>query len=111
MRISDIIVEETPVRDTVIDLLTVLNGEGVDSVAIDALQQEISNQGIDVDHNSLFDLLDTLPIVHNIKDDVVYFSSDSEKSRYNNTQANDIEKQEKKVANLAKKQVKKELDI
>ena len=110
MRMADIVKETVDPKSAVIDLLTVLSSEGIDSIDISALQDEMNKQNIDVDHNSLFDLLDNIAIVRNIKDDIVYFSSDSNKSNYSSTDA-DPEKQKKTVSKLARKQVKKELDI
>jgi hypothetical protein len=108
MRILDIIVEDNYARDAVIDLLTVLAGEDTDSVGLDVLQQELSANGIDVDHNSLFDLLDNLVIVRNIKDDVVYFNTDSEGSHHA-TMDVDPDKQDKQIDKMARKQVSKEI--
>lgn len=110
MRIADIITESVDPKSAVLDLLTVLSSEGIDSISISALQDEMNKQEIDVDHNSLFDLLDNVAIVRNIKDDIVYFSTDSDRSSYTNTEA-DPEKQQKTVSKLARKQVKKELDL
>ena len=109
MRIADILNELADPKSAVLDLLTVLASEGIDTINISALMDELNKQGIDVDHHSLFDLLDGMAIVRNIKDDIVYFSSDSERSTYSSTE--DPEKQQKTVSKLAKKQVKKELDI
>ena len=47
-------------------------------------------------------------IVDNIKDDVVYFNSNSEQSGYTNQV--DPEKQDKTIDRMARKQTKKELN-
>lgn len=99
MRYSDLI------RDKVIDLITMLDAEGINTVSIDVLSRELSKMGHDADTGTLKKLLDSLPIVDNIKDDVIYFfqgEDDSKKS--------DPEKQDNKIDKMARKQVKKELD-
>jgi hypothetical protein len=111
MRISDIINESVDdVYDSVLDLITVMAGEGLQSMAIDTIIMELANGGIDVDEASLFDLLSSIDIVDNIKDDVVYFNTDSEAFGNYSTQAPDPEKQNKTVDRMARKQVDKEIN-
>lgn len=108
MRIAEILSEDaTDIRGAVIDLLTIMAGEGLDSVGMDTIIKELSAQGMDVDSNSLFDLLNNLAIVRNIKDDVVFFNTDSDQSH--NSDLPDPEKQKNHVSSMAKKQVDKEL--
>lgn len=110
MRIVEIISESADASETrgaVIDLLTIMAGEGLDSTSLETLITELSTQGIDIDRNSLFDLLNNLAIVRNIKDDVVFFNTDSDQSH--NSDLPDPEKQQKHVSSMAKKQVDKEL--
>ena len=68
----------------------------------------MAKQGIDVDENSLFDVADNLAIVRNIKDDVIFFNTDSDASA-GDPECPDPEQQDKKIDKLARKQVKKEL--
>ena len=70
MRFSNLIAENSDLQDAVLDLLTVMAGEGINSIPIPVLVKELAKQGIDVDENSLFDVADN-PIVRNIKDDVI----------------------------------------
>ena len=107
MLIADIILENNTVQDATLDLLTAMAGEGLDSAPLSTLVDELSNQGIDIDATGLFDVLDNLAIVDNIKDDIVYFNTDSEASHYGIKP--DPEKQEKQVSKLARKQVDKEI--
>ena len=64
--------------------------------------------GIDADAESLFDEIQNLPIVNNIKDGIVYFNTASLGA--SNMNKVDPEKNKKKVKAMAKKQVDKELD-
>jgi aryl carrier-like protein len=109
MRFKDLVTENSELEDAVIDLLAVMAGEGVDSVPIASLVKELSNQGIDVDEDALFDVAQNLAIVRNIKDEVIFFNTDSDASRGDPSQP-DPEKQDKKIDGMARKQVKKELD-
>ena len=82
-------------------------GEGINSIP-PSLVKELAKQGIDVDENSLFDVADNLAIVRNIKDDVIFFNTDSDASA-GDPEQQDPEQQDKKIDKLARKQVKKEL--
>ena len=83
-------------------------GEGINSIPIPVLVKELAKQGIDVDENSLFDVADNLAIVRNIKDDVIFFNTDSDASA-GDPEQKDPEAQDKQIDKLARKQVKKEL--
>jgi hypothetical protein len=107
MRFADLIRENSTIHDSILDLLTAMSGEGLDSVPLSALVAELNNQGIDIDEPGLFDNLSNLAIVRNIKDGIVYFNSDSDQSHYSNLP--DPKKQEKQVSKLARKQVDKEI--
>jgi hypothetical protein len=114
MKIVDIIYnslheDQDQIKSAIIDILTVMTGEGVDSMSLDVIQRSLGSQGIDVDEHALFDICSNLAIVRNIKDGIVYFNSDSDQSQYQDTPA-DPQKQDKKIDTLARKQVKKELD-
>ena len=108
MRYSDLIVENTTVQDATLDLLTVMAGEGVSSIPLDTISQELQNQDIDVDSTALFDVLNNLAIVKNIKENVVFFNTDSDASR--GDAEPDPEKQDKTIDKLARKQTKKAMD-
>jgi hypothetical protein len=100
--------EISSVDSKVIDLLSILSSEGVESIPIDALVKELVSMGIDADDQSLFDELQNLPIVNNIKDGVVYFNTASMGA--SNLNKVDPEKGNKQVKAMAKKQVDKELN-
>ena len=70
MRYTDLF-EISVVDSKVIDLLSILSSEGVESIPLDALVSELVAMGVDVDDQSLFDELDNIPIVNNIKDEIV----------------------------------------
>lgn len=107
MFIADIIYENSTTEDIVLDLLTTMAGEGLDSAPLSMLVDALSKQGVDIDATALFDVLENLAIVDNIKDDVVYFNTDSKASHYGSKP--DPEKQDKQVSKLAKKQIDKEI--
>jgi len=106
MRYTDLF-EISVVDSKVIDLLSILSSEGVESIPLDALVGELVAMGVDVDDQSLFDELDNIPIVNNIKDGIVYFNTASMGA--SNLNKVDQEKNKKKVKAMAKKQVDKEL--
>lgn len=98
MRYSDL------VRHSVIDILSTLTAEGVYSVSFETLMKTLNNQDLDVDRATLFTLVDTLPIVNTVKDDVVHFNKAESPNDEN------PEKDANKVDKLARKQVNKELN-
>lgn len=106
MRFRDILAEDNLARDAVVDIIAMIAGEGADSISFEVVQQELSAQGIDVDRAALFDLATTLPVVNNIKDDVIYFNTDSDQSQYG---GEDPEKDDKVVDKMARQQVSKEI--
>jgi hypothetical protein len=98
MRYADLI------KAQIIDMLAILTGEGLDTVSIEALQKELSSQNIDVDSATLIDIVTNLPIVNNVENNVVHFN------RIEDPNAEvSPEQQDKKIDNLARKQVKKEI--
>ena len=106
MRYADLF-EISVVDSKVIDLLSILSSEGVESIPLDALVKELSAMGVDVDDESLFDEITNLKIVNNIKEGQVYFNTASLQA--SNLNKVDPEKNKKKVKAMAKKQVDKEL--
>ena len=66
MRYADLF-EITQVDSKIIDLLSILSSEGVESIPLDAIVTELLATGVDVDEQSLFDEMQDLPIVNNIK--------------------------------------------
>jgi hypothetical protein len=108
MRYADLVTEDLDIKDIVLDLLTAMAGEGVESMSLDSLVKELAAQGIDVDAHALFDLLGNLAIVQNVKDNVVYFNADSDQSHYQELKV-DPEKQDKTIDKLARKKIKKEI--
>jgi|TARA_B110000908_G_scaffold76823_1_gene92453 hypothetical protein len=107
MRYADLF-EITQVDSKIIDLLSILSSEGVESIPLDAIVTELLATGVDVDEQSLFDEMQDLPIVNNIKDGIVYFNTSSMDA--SNLNKVDPEKSKSKVKAMAKKQVKKGLD-
>ena len=107
MRYADLF-EISVVDSKVIDLLSILSSEGVNQIPLDALVKELTSMGVDVDDESLFDEITSLPIVNNIKDGTVYFNTASLQA--SNLNKIDPEKSKKKIKTMAKKQVDKELD-
>lgn len=108
MRFSDILVEFDNVQDSILDIISLMTGEDTHSLPLEAIQQELFSQGIEISDNSLFDVLTTLAIVDNIKDDIVYFNAHSNAhSVGNSTDAK--EPDEDHVSKMAKKQIDKDL--
>ena len=108
MRYAELFELNSEVDSKVIDLLSILSSEGVDSIPLESLVTELKAMGVDADMESLFDEISNLPIVNNIKDGMFYFNTSSlDASNLNKV---DPEKADKTVTNMAKKQVKKELN-
>ncbi len=97
MRYNDLI------RHTLIDLLSVMTAEGATSLSLNTIEQTLDAQNMHVDEQELRELLDSIPVVNTVKDDVVFFNNDGD------VDAPDPEKQDKTVAKLAKKKVDKEM--
>jgi len=97
MRYNDLI------RHTLIDMLSVLTAEEATSVSLETLEKTLDAQNMHVDEQELRELLDTIPIVNTVKDNVVFFNNDGD------VDAPDPEEQDKTVAKLAKKKVDKEM--
>ena len=109
MLISDVIFkEDDTTKQSVIDLLTVMAGEDIGTVSLETLLGELSKEGINMDKATLFDVLNGLAIVDNIKDDVVYFNTHSQAFKSFDMTA-DPEKADKKVDQMARKTVKREI--
>ena len=97
MRYNDLI------RHTLIDMLSVMTAEEATSISLDTLEKTLDAQNMHVDEQELRELLDSIPIVNTIKDNVVFFNIDGD------VDTPDPEKQDKTVAKLAKKKVDKEM--
>lgn len=106
MRFNDLF-EYSEVDSALIDLLTVLSAEGIDTISMKAVISELESQGYDVDEPSLFDEIQKLPMIHNIKDGVIRFHTSSKNANIQHIE--DPEKDEKVIDKMARKQVKKEL--
>jgi hypothetical protein len=106
MRFNDLF-EYSEVDSALIDLLTVLSAEGIDTISMKAVISELESQGHDVDEPSLFDEIQKLPMIHNIKDGVIRFHTSSKNANIQHIE--DPEKDEKVIDKMARKQVKKEL--
>jgi|TARA_B100001248_G_scaffold255383_1_gene235029 hypothetical protein len=110
MLISEVIFkEDDTTKQSIIDLLTVMSGEGIGTVSLETLLGELSKEGINLDKATLFDVLNNLAIVDNIKDDVVYFNTHS-KAFKSFDKTSDPEKADNKIDQMARKTVKRELD-
>ena len=72
-------------------------------MSLNTIEQTLDAQNMHVDEQELRELLDSIPVVNTVKDDVVFFNNDGD------VDAPDPEKQDKTVAKLAKKKVDKEM--
>ena len=91
------------IRHTLIDMLSVMTAEEATSISLDTLEKTLDAQNMHVDEQELRELLDSIPVVNTVKDDVVFFNKEGE------IDAPDPEQQDKTVAKLAKKKVDKEM--
>jgi hypothetical protein len=88
---------------TIIDMLAVMTAEGTTSISLETIQQTLASNNMDVDTQTLTQLLDNIPIVNTIKDNVVFFNKNDVPGEDN------PEKDDNKVSALAKKQIDKEM--
>jgi len=100
MRYSDLI------KDQVLDLVTMLDAEGLNTVSLDALIDELQKSGHDTDSSTLISLLDSLDIVDKVSNGIVHFHGGENDG---NNDEPDPEQQDNKIDKMARKQVKKEL--
>lgn len=111
MRFNEIICEDRndDIKQSVLDLISVSSAEGMNSLSIDTIIASLDDMGMNVDHEMLFHLLDTLPIVNNIKDDIAYFGHDTEtdSAPFKDQQANKIDKMARKQTGKGLKKSKK----
>ena len=105
MRFSEIVVEDTSdIKSIVIDIISVAAAEGMSSLSLDTLAKSLAEMGNEIDHSLLFDILDSIPIVDNIKDDVIFFGRDGKSSSEPSR-----EQQDNRIDKMARKQVKKDI--
>jgi len=97
MRYNDI------VKHTLIDLLSIMTAEGATSLSLDTIQQTLSANNMSIDNQELTELLDSIPVVNTVKDNVVFFNKNNAPGEQS------PEKQEKTVSKLARKQIDKEM--
>lgn len=107
MRISDIILESTEIKQAVIDLIAIMAAEDIHSIGIDVLQAELASSGYDIDEAALYDLLTTLVIVNKVEDGVAFFNTDSQ--AHDNNSADNKADDKDVVDKMARKQISKEL--
>ena len=105
MRFSEIVVEDTSdIKSIIIDIISVEAAEGMSSLSLDTLAKSLAEMGNEIDHSLLFDILDSIPIVDNIKDDVIFFGRDGKSSSEPSR-----EQQDNRIDKMARKQVKKDI--
>tara|TARA_R110000851_G_scaffold306787_1_gene465267 strand:+ start:24 stop:341 length:318 start_codon:yes stop_codon:yes gene_type:complete len=105
MRFSEIVVEDTSdIKSIIIDIISVAAAEGMSSLSLDTLAKSLAQMGNEIDHSLLFDILDSIPIVDNIKDDVIFFGRDGKSSSEPSR-----EQQDNRIDKMARKQVKKDI--
>ena len=105
MRFSEIVVEDTSdIKSIIIDIISVAAAEGMSSLSLDTLAKSLAEMGNEIDHSLLFDILDSISIVDNIKDDVIFFGRDGKSSSEPSR-----EQQDNRIDKMARKQVKKDI--
>jgi len=104
MRFSEIVEDTSDIKSVIIDIISVASAEGMSSLSIETIQKSLSNMGNDIDHSVLFDVLDSIPVVDNIKDDVIFFGRDD-----NSASEPSKDQQDNHVDKMARKQVKKDI--
>jgi len=99
---------EDELRSAIVNILTAINAEGIDTIDTDQLIIDLQAQGFSVDKNSIFKTLELLPIVANATSQTINIRSNDV------TRATDAEtkdKEGKKIDALAQKHAKKDLGL
>jgi hypothetical protein len=104
MRFSEIVEDTSDIKSVIIDIISIASAEGMSSLSIDTIQKSLSEMGNDIDNSVLFDVLDSIPVIDNIKDDVVFFGRDG---KYSSEPSKD--QQDNHIDKMARKQVKKDI--
>jgi hypothetical protein len=105
MRFSEIVEDTSDITSVIIDIISMAAAEGMSSLSIDTIQRSLSEMGNDIDNSMLFDVLDSIPVIDNIKDDVIFFGRDG------NTASDEPSKdqQDNRIDAMARKQVNKDI--
>ena len=104
MRFSEIVEDTSDITSIIIDIISMAAAEGMSSLSIDTIQRSLSEMGNDIDHSMLFDVLDSIPVIDNIKDDVIFFGRDDSTSSEPSK-----DQQDNRIDKMARKQVKKDI--
>ena len=99
---------EEDLRSAIVNILTAINAEGIDTIDTDQLIIDLQAQGFSVDKNSIFKTLELLPIVANATSQTINIRSNDD------TRASDAEtksKEASKIDKLAQKHAKKDLGL
>lgn len=93
-------------EDSIVTLLLTVNSEGLDTVDTDQLILDLQQQGFSINKNSLFTILNQLPIVASANDDTISIrpSGDRPSDQPQGSQSSQVTKQ-------AQKQAKKDLGL
>tara|TARA_B100001093_G_C26555133_1_gene896196 strand:- start:239 stop:568 length:330 start_codon:yes stop_codon:yes gene_type:complete len=99
---------EDELRSAIVNILTAINAEGIDTIDTDQLIIDLQAQGFSVDKNSIFKTLELLPIVANATSQTINIRS-NDVTRASDAQTKD--KEGKKIDALAQKHAKKDLGL
>lgn len=93
-------------EDTIVNLLTAISAEGLDTIDTEQLILDLQQQGFSINKNSLFSILNDLPIIVSANDDTISIRPSGERpsSQPNGSQSSHVKKQ-------AQKQAKKDLGL
>jgi len=99
---------EEELRSAIVNILTAINAEGIDTIDTDQLIIDLQAQGFSVDKNSIFKTLELLPIVANATSQTINIRSNDV------TRASDAEtksREANKIDKMAQKHAKKDLGL
>ena len=93
-------------QDEIVNLLTAISAEGLETIDTDQLILDLQQQGFSINKNSLFTILNSLPIVANANDETISIRPSGERpsDQPNGSQSSHVRKQ-------AQKQAKKDLGL
>jgi hypothetical protein len=104
MRFSEIAEDTSDINRVVIDIIAVASAEGLHSLSIDTIHRSLSDMGNEINKDMLFDVLDAIPAIDNIKDDVIFFGNDGKAADEPSK-----DQQDNHIDKMARKQVNKDI--
>src|SRR6056300_805318 len=87
-------------QDTIVNLLTAIGAEGLNTVDTDQLILDLQQQGFSINKNSLFSMLNQMPIVVSANDETISIRPSGERpsDQPDGSQSSHVKKQAQKQA-------------